>query len=158
MLNFSKAALMATLLGVSCVPAFAANTTQDALMKAAVDLGHRYDSNYAAKNPEGMASLFEKDGLLVSPAGPAIRGRAALIDYYKKRFASGATGHHIDVREVHVQGNGGYSVAAFSVNVTKSSGQSGEEKGSIVAVYQRDPDGWHLRLVEPSVPEAGGKS
>jgi hypothetical protein len=27
-----------------------------------------------------------------------------------------------------------------------------EEHGSIVVVYQRDADGCHMRLVEPSVP------
>jgi hypothetical protein len=26
--------------------------------------------------------------------------------------------------------------------------------GSIVVVYRRDADGWHMRLVEPSVPDA----
>lgn len=152
-----KAALLSTFLSVPLTPAFAASVTENELMKAATSLGHQYDSNYAAKNPEGMAALFEKDGVLVSPAGPAVRGRAALTDYYKKRFASGATGHHIAIGEVHVQGNGGYSVASFSVDAPKADGQSNEEKGSIVAVYRRDPSGWHLRLVEPAVQPATAK-
>jgi uncharacterized protein (TIGR02246 family) len=151
-----KAALLSTFLAVPLAPAFAATVTETELMKAATSLGHQYDSNYAAKNPEGMAALFEKDGVLVSPAGPAVRGHQDLVDYYKKRFASGATGHHIVVGEVHVQGDGGYSVASFSVNAPKADGQSDEEKGSIVAVYQRDSNGWHMRLLEPSVqPETG---
>jgi hypothetical protein len=29
-----------------------------------------------------------------------------------------------------------------------------EEHGSIVVIYRRDADGWHMRLVEPSVPES----
>jgi uncharacterized protein (TIGR02246 family) len=154
---FSRVATFSIVLGLPCAPAFAANITQDELMKAATSLGHQYDSNYAAKSPEGMAALFEKDGVLVSPDGPEVRGQAALLDYYRKRFASGATGHHIDIREVHVQGNGGYSIASFSVNAPGAGGQSHEEKGSIVAVYQRDRDGWHMRLVEPSVAAAAGK-
>ena len=33
-----------------------------------------------------------------------------------------------------------------------------EIKGRIVAIYQRDPDGWHMRLAEASVvPEPAGK-
>jgi uncharacterized protein (TIGR02246 family) len=152
-----KAALLSAFLAVPLAPAFAATVTETELMKAAASLGHQYDSNYAAKNPEGMAALFEKDGVLVSPDGPAVHGHAALVDYYTKRFASGATGHHIDIREVHVQGNGGYSIASFSVSAPKADGQPNDEKGSIVAVYQRDPSGWHLRLVEPSVQAAAGK-
>jgi hypothetical protein len=30
-------------------------------------------------------------------------------------------------------------------------------RGSIVTIYQRDPDGWHMRLVQPSVPEPAAK-
>lgn len=134
------------------MPAYAADITQADLMQAAVDLGHRYDSNYAAKDPAAMASLYAADGILVSPSGPIVRGRDALKAYYVKRFASGARGHAIKVDEVHLQGDGGYSVISFSVTVPNAAGALHEERGSIVAIYGRDPDGWHLRLVQPSVP------
>lgn len=132
--------------------AFAAAPDQHELQSAAIDLGHRYDSNYAAKNPDGMAALYATDGILVSPSGPVVRGRSALHDYYVKRFASGATGHKITVKEVHIKGDGGYAVADFSVNVPDKDGKLHEESGSLVAIYQHDADGWHLSLVEPSVP------
>jgi len=133
-------------------PAFAADGNQAELMAVAVDLGHQYDSNYAAKNPDGMAALYATDGILVSPSGPVVRGRSALHDYYVKRFASGATAHAITIKEVHVKGDGGYAVADFSVNVPGKEGKLHMESGSLVAIYQHDSDGWHLSLVEPSVP------
>jgi ketosteroid isomerase-like protein len=86
-----------------------------------------------------------------------VRGRTALTAYYTKRFAAGARGHVITVAEVHVQGNGGYGIAHFSVTVPNVDGKLHEVHGTILAVYQRDPDGWHLRVVEPSVPESAGK-
>jgi uncharacterized protein (TIGR02246 family) len=132
----------------------AAEVTEAALMQAAIELARQYDANYAARNPTAMAGLYAVDGVLVSPAGPIIRGRDALTAYYTKRFASGASGHAIKLVEVHVQGNGGYGLAQFSVTVPEASGELHEEHGSIVAVYQHDPDGWYMRLVEPSVPPA----
>jgi uncharacterized protein (TIGR02246 family) len=153
--GLSRFFLTSALLAASIAPAFAADVTNAELMQAATDLGHRYDENYAAKKPEAMAALYETDGVLVSPAGPVVRGKDALVDYYKKRFASGATGHHIVVQEVHVQGNGGYSIADFSVNV-QAKGRSHVEKGKIVGVYRKDADGWHLELVQPSVPAKAG--
>jgi ketosteroid isomerase-like protein len=63
----------------------------------------------------------------------------------------------IKIVEVHVQGDGGYGVAQFSVTVPGANGDLHEVHGTIVAIYQRDPGGWHLRLVEPSVPEPSGK-
>jgi uncharacterized protein (TIGR02246 family) len=132
----------------------AADVTEAELMQAATVLARQYDAHYAAKDPAGMATLYATDGLLVSPAGPIVRGREALTAYYTKRFASGVKGHAIKVLEVHVQGNGGYGLAEFSVTVPKTNGEVREEHGRIVSVYQHDPDGWHLRLVIPSVPES----
>ncbi|WP_226503630.1 MULTISPECIES: DUF4440 domain-containing protein [Pseudomonas] len=135
--------------------AYAADADQTELMNAAVSLGHSYDSNYAAKNPDAMASLYASDGVLVSPSGPLVRGQKALHDYYVDRFKSGAQGHQITIKEVHVTGAGGYSIADFSVNVPGKNGTLHKESGSLVAIYQHDDNGWHLSLVEPSV--AAGK-
>jgi uncharacterized protein (TIGR02246 family) len=135
----------------------AADITEPELRQAATELAHRYDANYARKNPAAMAALYAPDGVLVSPAGPIVRGRTALTAYYTKRFAAGARGHVITVAEVHVQGNGGYGIAHFSVTVPNVDGKLHEVHGTILAVYQHDPDGWHLRVVEPSVPESAGK-
>ena len=137
--------------------ALAADVTEAELMQAAIELGRQYDANYANKNPAAMAALYAPDGLLVSPSGPIVRGREALREYYTNRFASGARGHTIKVVEVHVQGNGGYGLIQFSVTVPAASGGSHQVHGSIVTIYQRDPDGWHMRLVEPSVPEPAAK-
>jgi uncharacterized protein (TIGR02246 family) len=152
-----KAAMLALAMILPCTCAQAAEVTEADLLHAATDLGHRYDANYAAKNPAAMAALYAEDGVLVSPAGAIIRGRDALKVYYAKRFASGAYGHAIKVLEVHVQGDGGYGVAEFSVNAPHGKGQFRREQGHIVAIYARDADGWHLRLVEPSIPESAGK-
>lgn len=132
--------------------AYAADVDQTELMNAAVTLGHGYDSSYAAKNPDAMAALYATDGVLVSPSGPLVRGQKALHDYYVDRFKSGAQGHKITVKEVHVTGSGGYSIADFSVNVPGKNGTLHKESGSLVAIYQHDANGWHLSLVEPSVP------
>ena len=150
--------LFTTLLLVQLVTAVglrtsAAGVTEAELMQAATALARQYDADYAAKDPAGMATLYATDGVLISPAGPIIRGREALTAYYTKRFASGAKGHAIKVIEVHVQGNGGYGLAEFAVTSPQPDGQFREVHGSIVSVYQHDPDGWHLSLVIPSVPE-----
>jgi uncharacterized protein (TIGR02246 family) len=143
-------------LGGLCAPVSAAEVTETELMQAAVELGRQYDANYAKKDPAGMAALYAEDGVLVSPGGPIVRGRDALRSYYTKRFASGARSHAIKVVEVHVQGDGGYGLSQFSVTVPRNDGSFREERGSIVTIYQRGPDGWHLRLVIPSVPERAG--
>ena len=127
------------------------------LLQAAIELGHRYDTTYGTRNPTAMALVYADDGVLISPAGAIMRGRNALRAYYAKRFAAGARDHRIQVLEVHVLGEGGYGINAFSVTVPRADGTLREEHGTIVAVYRHDRDGWHMGLVAPSVPEAAGK-
>jgi uncharacterized protein (TIGR02246 family) len=136
------------LVGAAAAPALAADVTESELMQAATELGRQYDANYNDKNPAAMAALYSSDGVLLSPSGAIVRGREALTAYYTKRFASGARGHAIKVIEVHVQGEGGYGVAQFSVMAPDANGALHEEDGRIVAVYQRGPDGWRMGLVD----------
>ena len=130
--------------------------TEPKLMQVATELGRQYDDSYAAKDPAAMAMIYAKDGVLVSPPGPIVRGREAIKAYYVDRFASGARGHAIKVLEVHVVGDGGYGINQFSVTVPQPNGLR-EEHGTIVTVYRHDHDGWHLSLVAPSVPETAHK-
>lgn len=137
----------------------AAVSQQTSLQDAAVQLGHRYDALYRLKDAVGMAGLYAPDGELVSPAGKLIKGREALVTYYRKRFESGAFGHKIVVLEFHAIGNSGYSVSDFSVQapVAGQPSKSHLEEGHIAAIYAHDQTGWHFALVEPSVtPPKGG--
>jgi uncharacterized protein (TIGR02246 family) len=148
--------LFAALLGVNTLSFAATSDTaasQASLQEArsaAEKLGQLYDSNYAARNADAMAHLYAEDGVLVSPAGKIIKGRAALKQYYEQRFSSGAKGHHIHVIDANAQGNGGFSISEFSVNVPNGDGTFRQEGGHIIAVFEKDDDGWHFRAVEPS--------
>ena len=157
MKRFYTPSLLALLVGAIAAPALAADVTESELMQAATELGRQYDANYNDKNAAAMAALYSSDGVLLSPSGSIVRGREALTTYYAQRFASGARGHAIKVVEVHVQGNGGYGVAQFSVMAPGANGSLHEVDGRIVAVYQRDPDGWRMRLVEANATEPAEK-
>jgi uncharacterized protein (TIGR02246 family) len=158
MKRFYARSLLALLVGAAAAPALAAgDVTESELMQAATELGRQYDANYNDKNPAGMAALYSSDGVLLSPSGSIVRGREALTSYYAQRFASGARGHAIKVVEVHVQGNGGYGVAQFSVMAPGANGSLHEVDGRIVALYQRDPDGWRMRLVDANATEPASK-
>jgi uncharacterized protein (TIGR02246 family) len=157
MQRLSVVALLILLAGITATPTLAVGLTEAELMLVATDLSARYDANYAAKDSTAMAMVYADGGELVSQAGPIVRGRDAIRAYYVKRFASGARSHAIKVLEVHVQGDGGYGINQFSVTVPGPNGALHEEHGTIVAAYRHEPDGWHLSLVAPSVPEMPGK-
>jgi uncharacterized protein (TIGR02246 family) len=157
MRRFFAFAVLSVFAGGGGASALAAGVTQRRLMQVATELGRRYDTTYGMRNPAAMAMVYADDGVLISPAGPIVRGRKALEAYYAKRFASGARDHQIKVLEVHVMGDGGYGINAFSVMVPQEGGTMREEHGTIVAVYQHDPDAWRMSLVAPSVKETPAK-
>ena len=129
---------------------------QASLQEAAVELGHRYDSDYRQKDVAGMAGLYAPNGELVSPSGKVIIGKNALEVYYRQRFASGATDHRITVDETHPVRDTGYSISTFSVSVPGPGDplEFHTERGHIAAVYAHDATGWHFALVQPSVTPA----
>jgi len=145
--------LLFLLAGLVAAPVVAAaDVTEQELMQATTELGRQYDANYNDKNAAAMAALYTADGVFVTPSGAIVRGREALKAYYASRFAAGAQGHAIKVLEVHVQGDGGYGLAHFSVKASANGGLH-EVGGNLIAVYQRGPDGWRMRLVEASITE-----
>lgn len=120
---------------------------------AAVQLAHDYDTFYNEKNAAAMADLYAVDGVLVSPGGKIVTGRAALLQYYRSRFVSGAVGHKITVLQASPLGDAGYSISAFSVSAPNPPPATGTRAvhGHIASVYEHDASGWHFALVEPSV-------
>ena len=132
------------------------NVSEADVMQAATELAQRYDANYAARDSAAMANLYTPDAVLIPTSGPVLRGREAIRTFYAGRFAAGAGDHAIKVTEVHVQGNGGYSLAEFSATIPNSHGDLHTVCGNIVSVYERDPDGWHMRLAEPSPADRPG--
>lgn len=148
--------LMGAFLLAQVAVALAAAPKQSELLEAATSLGAQYDANYALQDPNAMAALYTPDGVLVSPAGNIIHGHDALVNYYTSRFANGAVKHHIEMQEVHVQGNGGYGIAHITIQSKDASGELHTETGNLVAVFLKGADGWHFRLIEPSIPPKSG--
>jgi uncharacterized protein (TIGR02246 family) len=152
--------LLLVLLALVVKPALAlpadTNVSEGDVMQAATELAQRYDADYAAKDSAAMAGLYTPDAVLIPTSGPVLHGREAIKTFYAGRFAAGAGDHAIKITEVHVQGNGGYSLAEFSATIPNSHGDLRTICGNIVSVYQRDSDGWHMRLSEPSAADRPG--
>ena len=146
-------ALLALTTSATPTPALPTKITTADLLQAATELAQKYDTNYAAKNPAGMADLYTPDAVLIPTTGQVLRGRDAIRNFYSSRFANGAGNHQIRVVEVHVQGNGGYGLARFNATIPNANGELHTVSGTIVAIYQLDLDGWHISLAEPSLSQ-----
>lgn len=133
----------------AAVPASGSRETE--LMSAAVDLGHRYDAYYAAKDVAGMTSLYTSEGIFLSVSGQVVQGKSALEKLYSNNFSGGGQGHSISVSEVHTNAAGGFAIAKFSINVPKKDGGFNKVEGNLVLVLVHGATGWSLALVAPSI-------
>lgn len=147
--SFTTAALMAgvTVLVLVSPVRLDAEEEEGSLRAAAATLARQYDDNYNAKNASGMAALYADDGALVT-SGPVIQGHDKLQQYYQSRFDAGATDHHMTVKAVQAQGDGGFGIG--EVRVTAPFGPEAKVTplhGNVVWVYEREAGGWKYRVV-----------
>jgi len=90
-----------------------------------------------------MATLYATEGLLVSPVGPIVRGREALMAHYTKRFASGTKAAPLQLRLLLRL----FAVLGFSLaNPTKQlqvlfwqGGKNDSAPGAVVWLTGNDP-------------------
>jgi ketosteroid isomerase-like protein len=64
----------------------ASNQTMDAAIKAVAD---RYVKASLAGDAKAIAELYTEDAVEMPPNEPAIKGRAAIQQYYEKQFKGG---------------------------------------------------------------------
>jgi len=139
------AAVTVFVLGTAVRPE--AEEEEGSLRAAAATLARQYDDNYNAKNASGMAALYANDGALVT-SGPVIQGHDKLQQYYQSRFDAGAADHHMTVKAVQMQGEGGFGIG--EVRVTAPFGPDAKVTplhGNVVWIYERGAEGWKYRLV-----------
>jgi uncharacterized protein (TIGR02246 family) len=147
--SFTTTAVMAavTVLVLGTPVRLEAEEEEGSLHAAAVTLARQYDDNYNAKNASGMAKLYATDGALVT-SGPVIEGHDKLQQYYQGRFDAGATDHHMTVKVVQAQGDGGFGIG--EVRVTAPFGPDAKVTplhGNVVWIYERAAGGWKYRVV-----------
>ena len=107
-----------------------------------------YSALVLAMDSAGIAAMFARDGELVNPSRPPVRGRAAV-----QRFLSGFSDYHVisnvDVLEgTTVDGDTAEQLGTYSQSVRSPGGKVFEAKGRFEIGWVRDSSGeWLLSQV-----------
>ncbi len=107
-----------------------------------------YHENWNNHNAAGIAGLYTKDGVLVTPSAKVVIGPQEIEQNYKTAFDAGLPHHDsATVDQVSPLGTDtAFSVGEFHLS---GQGQSGPTKinGHWTAVYVREGGTWKIRLL-----------
>jgi uncharacterized protein (TIGR02246 family) len=129
----------------------------------AIDAGFRalseqFNKALLARDAKTLAGLYSEDGVEMRPDMPALKGRAAIQQFYEKLFPTGhleklSTNH----TEMRAFGDSGYDVGTFSQTFTAPNGKPTSTTGKYIAIVKRLNGTWkiaYLSLSFDSPPQA----
>lgn len=109
-------------------------------------LADAYVAAVEAGDAMKIAMLYTEDAVEMAPGHPAIEGRQAIEEYYRKLFSDGATkvsGFTLTHLETRATGDSGYDVGTYRQTVAMGD-KTMQESGKYVVIVKRDGGEWRV--------------
>ncbi len=98
-----------------------------------------------AGDAKGIAALYTEDATEMPPNQPALKGRAAIQQYYERAFANVKfprfSLHHLESRAV---GDNGYNVGTYRQTFVPAGGAGVDETGKYIVILKRSAGSWKI--------------
>jgi uncharacterized protein (TIGR02246 family) len=119
--------------------------------KADVDNINRLIENlrtaFNAKDPAKAAALYSTTGVVMPPNKPIMRGRQFVEQYYKDRFAEGASDLELTSADVSGQGNLAYASGDYRLNLVAEGKPARRDRGKFLWIFRENNNQWLLEYV-----------
>jgi uncharacterized protein (TIGR02246 family) len=103
---------------------------------------------FNAKDPAKAAALYSTTGVVMPPNKPIMRGRQFVEQYYKDRFAEGASDLEITAADVSGQGNLAYANGDYRLNLVSSDGKPPRrDRGKFLWIFRENNNQWFIEYV-----------
>jgi uncharacterized protein (TIGR02246 family) len=104
---------------------------------------------FNAKDPAKAATLYSTTGVVMPPNKPIMRGRQFVEQYYKDRFAEGATDLEIKAGDISGQGTLAYASGDFRLNLVSSDGKqpARRDRGKFLWIFRETNNQWLIEYV-----------
>jgi uncharacterized protein (TIGR02246 family) len=98
-----------------------------------------------AGDVKAMVALYTDDAIEMPPNQPAVRGRAAIEQYYVKEMAAAKlTAFALTHLETVASGDIGYDVGTYTQTVTTKDGKAHASTGKYTVIVKRSGAGWKV--------------
>jgi ketosteroid isomerase-like protein len=103
---------------------------------------------FNAKDPAKAAALYSTTAAVMPPNRPLMRGRQFVEQYYKDRFAEGATNLELQAVDVSGQGTLAYASGDYRLNlVPEKGGQARLDRGKFLWIFREQNNQWLIEYV-----------
>ena len=103
-----------------------------------------YAENFNKQNASGIAGLYTKDGVLVSPAGP----EKSVEQFYQNAFKTGFNHQDIALEDVWSLGpDAAISMGEYHISGRSQNGSVLESNGRWTSAEVREGGAWKIRLL-----------
>ncbi len=103
---------------------------------------------FNAKDPAKAAALYSTTGVVMPPNKPIMRGRPFVEQYYKDRFAEGASDLELTAVDVSGQGNLAYANGDYRLSLVSSDGKPARrDRGKFLWIFRESNNQWLLEYV-----------
>jgi uncharacterized protein (TIGR02246 family) len=109
-------------------------------------VGDAFAAAMNAGNAAAAAAVFAEDGVEMPPDHPAVRGRAAIEQYYRQVFSGPVklSGFRLAPREGAVAGEVAYMTGDSTITVTPPGAPATEQSGKYLVVLKRRGGRWQV--------------
>jgi uncharacterized protein (TIGR02246 family) len=140
--------LYASMFAILCVasPAASQPVNDATARQAADDLARKFETAYNAGKPSGIADLFAKGGVYLTPGGTNLKDRQDIEQAVAARIKAGWTRESITPVEVHASGDNVWLYGTYRIEGTGAN-QGKAIDGYFTQVLTKEGSDWKLLLV-----------
>jgi len=149
--NWCSLALMLMLLGA--VPSAADETDAADVIKAAA---REWIVAFKAGDIDALMKLYTPDAFVALHGQPAMRGKAAIRDYFAPKLGTAEVEFVLDFEEIQVHGDVAHLVSKYwYLSVPEGGGEPLRDAGRSALIYKKAPDGsWLIYLdIDQQTPD-----
>lgn len=107
-------------------------------------LVQEFTTAYNAKDAPRMATLFSGGAGLMPPNAPTLRGPASIEQYFAGRFAMGASGLVMELKDVAGSGALAYTSGDYRLKLAPAGGPEQRDRGKFLWILRDHSGKWLL--------------
>jgi ketosteroid isomerase-like protein len=138
--------VLVPLLLVGCTRAASVGTGSPSSLERIAAISREFSARYERGDAAGQAAIYTEDGVIFPPGRAAIKGRAAIEEYWRLPAGRRILSHRVTADSVVIVGNTAYDWGTYTVR-SEQNGQESSGGGKYVIVWREvAPGDWRMHL------------
>ena len=117
------------------------------IQSAISSINAKFDQAFNTKNAADIGQLYAENAVVLpAPAGAAVKGRQAVVDFFTGLIVAGVIDHQLTLVDAVEDGNLAYQVGLWSGAMVDAEGVRQTFGGNVHLVYRKQADGQWLAV------------